>query len=114
MTVTHVVLFKFKLGILVGHAKALCANFVGLQYSCLRPTDNRRYILSIKGGINNSPEGLQDGITHGFVVEFASAEDRDYYVDKDPSHKAFVKSIEGLVEKVVVVDFSEGVYSNSI
>jgi len=103
------------------------ARFVGLKDSCLHPTSNESYILSLKGGNDNSPEGLQvrtktnaaqiqthnvsqDGMTHGFVVEFASAEDRDYYITKDPSHLAFVKSIGDLVEKAVVVDFSNGVY----
>lgn len=43
-------------------------------------------------------------------MEFNSAEDRDYYVRTDPAHQAFVKSIGGLVEKAIVVDFSNGVY----
>lgn len=47
-------------------------------------------------------------MTHGFVVEFASAADRDYYVSDDPAHRAFVQSIDGLVEKAVVVDFQDG------
>lgn len=37
-------------------------------------------------------------------------EDRDYYVTKDPTHMAFVKSIEDLVEKAIVVDFNNGEY----
>ncbi|KAK0645827.1 hypothetical protein B0T16DRAFT_147403 [Cercophora newfieldiana] len=90
MTVTHVVLFQFKSGI--GQADVKAARFIGLKDSCIHPTSNEKYILSLKGGIDNSPEGLQDGITHGFVAEFASVEDRDYYVTKDPSHLAFVKS----------------------
>jgi hypothetical protein len=53
---------------------------------------------------------LQNGITHGFVVEFSSVEDRDYYTKTDPSHQAFVKGIWHLVEKAIVVDFINGVY----
>lgn len=53
---------------------------------------------------------IKNGITHGFVVEFASVEDRDYYVSTDPSHQAFVKSIDNLVEKAIVVDFVDGAY----
>ncbi len=37
-------------------------------------------------------------------------DDRDYYVKNDPTHQAFVKSIGGIVEKVTVVDFTDGVY----
>lgn len=46
-------------------------------------------------------------MTHAFVVQFASAEDRDYYVQKDPVHQAFVKSLDGIVEKAQVVDFTD-------
>ena len=52
----------------------------------------------------------QHGITHAFVVEFASAEDRDYYVDKDPAHLAFVKSVGGVLEKAQAVDVTDGVF----
>ena len=53
---------------------------------------------------------LQGGITHGFVAEFASAEDRDYYIAKDPVHLAFVQSIGAVAVKVIVVDFADGVF----
>jgi hypothetical protein len=49
-------------------------------------------------------------LTHGFVVDFRSAEDRDYYVKTDPAHQAFVASLGGLVNKLVVLDFIDGVY----
>ena len=52
----------------------------------------------------------KSGITHGFVVDFANVEDRDYYVDHDPSHNAFKQSIGDLVENVIVVDFTDGHY----
>jgi hypothetical protein len=42
------------------------------------------------------------------VVEFASKEDRDYYVSKDPAHQAFVKSIDGKTEDVRVLDYELG------
>jgi len=44
------------------------------------------------------------------VVDFASVEDRDYYVDRDPSHDAFKESIGDLVENVIVVDFTDGTF----
>lgn len=88
----------------------VCARFLALKTNCLHPLTGLTYILSLKGGRDNSPEGLQGGITHGFVVEFASVEDRDYYVNEDGAHKAFVKGLDGLVEKAVVVDFEDGVF----
>lgn len=53
---------------------------------------------------------MQGGITHAFVSEFDSEEDRRYYLEKDPAHLAFVKSISGVVSKAQVVDFSPGVF----
>lgn len=50
------------------------------------------------------------GITHAFVVEFESAEDRDYYVQKDPAHRAFVESVGSVLEKAQVIDFTPGVF----
>ncbi|KAK1752940.1 hypothetical protein QBC47DRAFT_387405 [Echria macrotheca] len=110
MTITHTVLFQFKAGLPVEDVKAACARFLQLADTCAHPTRGGTYIISLKGGKDHSPEGLQNGITHGFVVEFASVEDRDYYVAKDPAHMAFVKSIEDLVEKAIVVDFTDGEY----
>lgn len=43
-------------------------------------------------------------------MEFSNADDRDYYVKTDPAHQAFIKSVGGLVDKAIVVDFSDGVY----
>lgn len=77
-------------------------------------------------------DGLsQHGATHGFVsaapvllsrnmaradlcvgrakvVEFASTQDRDYYVSQDPAHQKLKKSISSLVDSVVVVDWENG------
>ncbi|CAK7224495.1 hypothetical protein SBRCBS47491_005571 [Sporothrix bragantina] len=110
MTIVHTVLFQFKEGADPVSVKEACRHFLSLKTACLSTTTQQPYILSIKGGQDNSPEGLQGGVTHGFVVEFASAEDRDYYVKTDPAHQAFVKSLDGLVTKAVVVDFTDGEY----
>jgi hypothetical protein len=44
------------------------------------------------------------------VSTFNSAEDRDYYVEKDPAHQAFIAKVKDLVEKAVVIDFENGVF----
>ena len=49
-------------------------------------------------------------MTHIFVVEFVNEEDRAYYLEKDPAHLAFVKSIGGVVKNAQVVDFNPGVF----
>jgi hypothetical protein len=42
-------------------------------------------------------------------VEFDSLEKRDYYVKTDPSHKAFLQSVGPVLEKAIVVDFTDGI-----
>jgi hypothetical protein len=42
------------------------------------------------------------------VVEFESAEDRDYYVYKDPAHQEFVKFAGEVANSVKVVDYEPG------
>lgn len=41
---------------------------------------------------------------------FASAEDRDYYVVKDPVHQEFKELLGPSVADVVVMDFKDGVF----
>lgn len=53
---------------------------------------------------------FKGGMTHIFVVEFANEEDRTYYLEKDPVHLGFVKSIGGVVKNAQVVDFTPGVF----
>ena len=50
----------------------------------------------------------QAGTTHGFVVEFESAEDRNYYVFKDPTHIAFKEMAGEVLANAIVVDFNPG------
>lgn len=55
----------------------------------------------------------QSGITHGFVVEFESAEDRDYYIFKDPTHIAFTKVAGEVLVNAIVVDFNPGSFETA-
>ena len=64
-------------------------------------------ILSYETGTNNSPEGLDKGFTHGFVLTFHSGQDRDDYLIH-PHHKDFGKLVGPLLEDVFVVDFWNG------
>src|SRR5262245_930741 len=55
-------------------------------------------------GPNNSPEGLNEGFTHGFVMTFSDASARDADLP-DPDHEKFKLNALPHVEKVMVVDF---------
>lgn len=50
------------------------------------------------------------GISHAFVMEFASAADREFYIEKDPVHLAFVRSLDGIIEKAQIIDYTPGVF----
>jgi hypothetical protein len=65
-------------------------------------------ILAISTGKDNSPEGLQRGHTHGFTVDFDSAQSRDAYLPH-PAHQKvgarIVAICEGGVSGITVVDW---------
>ncbi|KAL5339820.1 hypothetical protein BJX70DRAFT_362584 [Aspergillus crustosus] len=110
MAITHIVLFQVKASLSAEVIQDFSNRMIGLKDNCIHPTSQKPYIVSSSGGVDNSPEGIQGGITHAFVVEFASAEDRDYYVEKDPAHRAFVGTLGDIIEKAQVIDFTNGVF----
>ncbi|KAF2267610.1 hypothetical protein CC78DRAFT_530698 [Lojkania enalia] len=108
MGITHIVLFQFKADASPESINDISRRMLALKDGCIHPTSKKPYIKSASGGTDNSPEGAQNGITHAFIVEFENAEDRDYYVDKDPFHNEFKKRAGTILEKVIVVDFTNG------
>lgn len=54
-------------------------------------------------------ENHAKGMTHGFVLEFKSQEDLDYYLTEDPVHLAFSKAARPLIDDSVVVDIHDRV-----
>lgn len=53
---------------------------------------------------------FQGAFSHAFVSHFAHEEDRRYYLEEDPAHLEFVKSLETIIQNVRVVDYSPGVF----
>ena len=62
-------------------------------------------IIGYEAGTNVSPEQLDQGFTHAFVVTFRGAAGRDVYLPH-PAHKEFVKMLDGKIDKVLVFDFT--------
>ncbi|KAJ6102774.1 stress responsive A/B barrel domain protein [Penicillium sp. IBT 16267x] len=110
MSITHIVLFQFKAGIETQAINAACDRMLALKDTCIHPSSQKPYIKASTGGADNSIEASQNGITHAFVVEFENAADRDYYVRNDPVHQAFVQSLNGLIEKAQVIDYTHGTF----
>lgn len=107
----------------------IISKMYALKKGCVHPSTRSPYILSISGGKDNSIEDaqvrahagspdtseltnfIQNGITHAFILQFYSNEDRDYYVDEDPVHQAFKKVAALVLEKAQVIDFQDGVFT---
>ena len=93
----HVVLFKFKESSTADDIKKVEDAFAALP-------DKISQIKRFEWGTNNSPEGLDKGFTHCFLLTFASEEDRAIYLPH-PDHKAFGAIIGPHLEDVLVVDY---------
>ncbi|KAJ8108716.1 hypothetical protein OPT61_g7980 [Boeremia exigua] len=105
MTIIHIVLFEWKASTSDAQVEEACSRMLALKDKCLSASAQKPYIKSFSGGRNNSNEGHAAPFTHGFVVEFESEEDRDYYVSKDPAHQDFVKFAGELMQSVKVFDY---------
>ncbi len=61
-------------------------------------------IEAFEWGVNSSPEDLNNGLTHCFMLTFLSADARDAYLI-DPDHVAFADWLGTWVQDVTVVDY---------
>ena len=61
-------------------------------------------ILDYSWGVNNSPEGLNQGFTHAFVMTFKDAATREAYLHH-PAHEKAKNGILFSIEAVVVFDY---------
>ncbi len=93
----HVVCFKFK-----DTAKASEVNAVVKAFAALET--KIPVIKDFEMGTNNSPEGLDKGFTHCFVVTFADEQGRKKYLPH-PEHKKFVKLLKPILDDVFVFDY---------
>ena len=97
MKLRHVVLFGFKTTVGEAEIGEVVRRFVAL----------RTEVPGIEGferGVNNSPEGLNRGLTHAFTLTFANAADRDAYLIH-PTHRAFSRWVGEFIEAVTVIDY---------
>ena len=62
-------------------------------------------LMEMEHGPYDSPEGMNDGFTHGFIMTFDSAESRDAYLPH-PEHERVKQIVVPCLERVVVFDFA--------
>ncbi|KAL7793260.1 hypothetical protein V8C43DRAFT_41237 [Trichoderma afarasin] len=110
MTIIHLVLVAFKPDAAPEAIADANAGLLALKDNCLHATTKTPYIKSVTGGVNNSPEGRNNGLTHGFSFEFGSLEDRAYYLKEDPVHQSLVAKLVPIIEKLTVFDYEAGVF----
>jgi hypothetical protein len=94
----HVVLFKFK-------PSASNETIVAIETAFGALCAGLPFVRGFEWGRNSSPEGLDQGFTHCFIVSFDGPEGRDAYLPH-AAHQAFVRQhLDPSLEKVCVVDF---------
>ena len=93
----HFVCFKYKSDVTQEKILEVETAFLELE----------KKIKDIKGfekGENNSPEGLNKGFKHCYLITFESKKGRDNYL-VHPDHKKFVEIVGPIIEDVFVVDY---------
>ena len=100
--VRHVVVFKFKPTATAAQVREVTTAFGALK-------DQIPGIVSFEHGRNHSPEKLDQGFTHVYLVTFTNVAARDAYLPH-PEHKKFGELLSrlGVVEGAFVVDFTPG------
>jgi hypothetical protein len=94
----HVVLFKFRDRTSEERLREVEEAFRALAASL-------PFVSGFEWGLNSSPEKLDHGYSHCFIVSFRSEADRDAYLPH-PRHQAFVKDyLDPVLEDACVVDF---------
>lgn len=95
----HVVLFKFKPSASPATVAAIEAAFRDLCAGL-------DFVKDFEWGRNSSPEGLDRGFTHCFLVTFDGPDARDAYLPH-PAHVAFCRTwLDEHLEAACVVDFA--------
>jgi hypothetical protein len=61
-------------------------------------------VKNMEWGLNMSPEHLDQGFTHCFVLTFSSEKDLASY-QVHPAHKAFQEVLKPHMDRVFVVDY---------
>jgi hypothetical protein len=95
----HIVAFKYKAGATSGQINEVTKAFEALK-------DKIPGITSFEYGVNNSPENLNKGFTHVYLITFENVGARDAYLPH-PEHKKFGELLGKLniLDEAFVVDF---------
>jgi hypothetical protein len=93
----HIVLFTFKDSATKEQVANIVKNFAGLYGKVPE-------VKKFEWGMNMSPEHLDQGFTHCFMLTFSSEKDLVSY-SQNPAHKQFQAILKPVMNKVFVVDY---------
>ena len=95
----HIGVFKYKASATSGQINEVTNAFKALK-------DKIPGVTSFEYGVNNSPENLNKGFTHVYLLTFENAGARDAYLPH-PEHRKFGELLGKLdvLEEAFVVDF---------
>lgn len=93
----HVVIFKYKDTAKPEEIAKVEAAFRALKKSIPG-------IVSFESGVNVSPENLNKGFTHCYILTFKTEKARDNYLTH-PEHQKFVDLIKPVLAEPLVIDF---------
>ena len=93
----HVVMFQFKEDVSKVKVAEVEKAFMALQGKI-------DTIVDIEFGTNVSPEDLNEGLTHCFLVTFKNKAGLEIYLPH-AAHKKFVDLVKPQLEKVMVIDY---------
>jgi hypothetical protein len=93
----HAVFFSFK-------DSATEADIQGVVDAFAALPESIPAIIGFESGINNSPEGLDDGFTHCFLVTFADLQGLQSYLPH-PGHLGLVQSATPFTANLFVMDY---------
>jgi hypothetical protein len=88
--ITHMVLLRFKKSSPKADVDRVFAELAGLKGKIPG-------LLTFSGGPYTSPEGMNKGFTHGFVMTFQDAAARDVYLPH-PEHERVKKMVFALLD----------------
>ena len=93
----HVVMFQFKEDVSKAKVAEVEKAFMALQGKI-------DTIVDIEFGTNVSPEDLNEGLTHCFLVTFKNKAGLEVYLPH-AAHQKFVELVKPRLEKVMVIDY---------
>ncbi|CAN5274884.1 hypothetical protein BH23VER1_BH23VER1_17990 [soil metagenome] len=95
--VRHYGMFQFKGGVTAAQIDECFAEMKGM-------VGKIPGLLGLEHGPYDSPEGMNDGFTHGFIMTFDTTANRDAYLPH-PEHERVKEVVVPRLERVVVFDF---------